>query len=371
MKLLKRTLLPVLFILLSLGLIFILELFLNLEQTEVLVTIVFIISAILFLYGLLQIIVGKTKSKFFKARRNGFILIAFVFMFLVLMLQVTAFNIGIYEAFQGEFTALEKVEMYKTFNSSIKEKKEYNSQVETYIKELTLKEMGYIDLYYDASINIEYLNRMEETIYLAEDIVEDILGDFKKEPLKVILYGDEEFKIDRFDSELLQGYFDGESIHIKKISEDQSFLDLQKIFIHEYMHYACELYYFENNIINPLPTWFNEGLAEYVANDDGNMEYSSIYIENPIDLQRLETSEKFSNALESGQNIEKFFDPYVYSYYIIDSLVDLKGQGVITDLMLNSKDMDFYEGFEIFLGVDIETYQKLNLVEYIEKKEQF
>ena len=90
-----------------------------------------------------------------------------------------------------------------------------------------------------------------------------------------------------------------------------------------------------------------------------------------MELQKLETSEEFSQALEKGQNIEDFYDPYVYSYYMIDSLVDLKGKEIITDLILESKDGNFYESFEKLVGVDIKSYQKVDLVEYIVKNEEY
>lgn len=373
MKGFKGTLLPVLFTILSLILIFTLELFLNIEETKILISIIFTISLILIIYGLVQIIVGKPKSKFLRGRRSGFLLIGFVFMFFIFTLNITAFNISIYEVFDGEFTALEKIDMYKTLTTASKEMKEYDAYIESYVKELNVDKINYIELYYDDEINIEHVNTIKETIPLAEESLEEIFGSLEKEPLKLIFYSDEEkfqqgrFKNAGFNVDLVQGYFDGFNIHIKQFMDEEPLWEIKHHLIHEYSHYIYYNYLTKNNIYTHLPVWFSEGIAEYAAYSEANMEYYLGDLANSIDLRQLQTTEEFSQALEEGQDMDKFYNPYTYAYYMVDSLVDMKGKKVIRDLILKSKDMDFYEAFESIIGVGIEEYQNVNLVEYIEK----
>lgn len=369
MKRLKATLLSFAFILLFLGLIFIGELYLNAQQTETLALIIFILSSILFLYGLIQIIMGDSRFKLLKGRVNGFIIMSSAAIFFIGFMFISSFNMGLYGAFQKEFTPMEKLAMYKTLNISLKEKNTYNMEIDSYVSGLNKEKINFISIFYDDEIDLEHIDKIKDTIDLAEDLTENVFGDFKKEPLKLIFYGEEEkFKIDEFNSDLVQAYFDGENIHIKKFSNHQSLEEVEENFIHEYSHYAYDLFLLENDIFTSLPTWFNEGVAEYTVLYKGDRDYDLQYLENPVKLTSLETTSAFSQALEKGQDPEKFYNPYMYSYYMIDSLVEEKGIDFIKDIILRSKDIGFYQAFEEIVGVGVEEYQDINLVEYINNK---
>lgn len=370
MKTLKNVLLSIISMVLGIGIIFFIQLFLNSEEIKLLMGIIFLVFILLGLFSMIRSITGKaTNRKFIKSGIEKFLFIFTICIIVIGGIYISIYNIAMHEVFGRDITFSQKVEKFKGLNKSIAITKDYNNDISSYIEKLNKEDVDYISIYYDEKIDKEYIETIKETIPLAEKLTQDIYGDLERDSLKIIFYSDiSQFKFRGFESDLVQGFFDGDNIHIKNFLKDQPLWHVEEHFIHEYSHYAFSIYLYQNNILKPLPTWFDEGIAEYTAVYEKNRIYSLDYLRNPVDLRKLSTTEDFMNSFGSDIGTEDFYDPYIYSYYMIDSLVDLRGKEFITDIILKSKERDFYEAFEEIVGVSIEEYQKVNLVEYINEK---
>ncbi len=367
MKKLKTVFLSTIFMVLGIGIIFFLELILNEKQIKQLIVLRFLIILVLVIFTFMQMTNKKDKEKkFFKNRIEGFIFICIISIIGIGSGYLSVYNIAVYEVFGNNLNFSEKIEKFKGLKSSIESKKEYDKEIYSYIEDLNKEKIDYIEIYYDNKIKMEYIEIIKATIPVVEKLTDNIYGNLERAPLKVIFYSDiDKFKMDGFESELVQGFYDGENIHIKDFQEDQPLWHVEDNFIHEYAHYAFRNYLYQREIVKPPPSWFDEGIAEYIAAYEEGREYSLEYLRNPIDLRELYTSEDFMKSFGSEMGTEDFYDPYMYSYYMIDSLVDLKGEGFITAIILKSKEIDFYQVFEEIVGVSIEEYQEVNLIEYI------
>lgn len=369
MKTFKNVLLSIISMVLGIGIIFFVELFLNEGQIKFLIVMTFLIFIGLALFTMIQSIAGKvTKIKLIKSRTEKFLFAFTICIIVVGGTYISIYNIAMHDVFGKDITFYEKVEKFKGLNKSTKVTKDYNNNIASYIEELNKEDIDYISIYYDDMIDREYIKTIKTTIPLAEELTRDIYGDLEMDPLKIIFYSDvNQFKVHGFESDLIQGFFDGENIHIKNFLDDQPLWHVEENLIHEYAHYAYRMYLYQNRILKPLPAWFDEGVAEYTAVYKKDRIYSLDYLRNSVNLKELSTTEDFMNSFGSEVGTEGFYDPYIYSYYMIDSLVHLNDMEFITDIILKSKEIDFYEAFEQLVGVSIEEYQRVNLIEYVDE----
>ena len=372
MRIIRSFLLSVLSIVFGVGSIYILEMFLNEGQIKFLIGGIFFIAIIIVIVFSISILRKKTKQKkFIKTKLDAFLLIMSIFLIIAGSSYISIYNIAMYEVFGDNLSISQKIENRKILKNYNKGRKKYDEDIASYIKGLDREKIGHVSLYYGDDIDGDYPQTIKESIPLAEELIENIYGELNKDPLKIVFYNEENWnKIEEINTELVQGFYDGDSIRIKGFLKDQSLWHMEENFIHEYAHYALDMYRYQNNILSPIPSWFNEGICEYIAAYKKDRDYSFDYIKYPVDVRELETDEEFWDSLEEAIALEEFYDPYVYSYYMIDSLVDLKGEDIITNIILRSKQTEFYEAFKEEVGVGIEEYQKVNLVEYVNKKIQ-
>ena len=370
MESLKSILLSVFSVVLSISSVYILQMFLNAQQIKLLLTVMFFTGIILVILSIVQILRKRTRQrKLIKTKFHSFLFIISMFLIITGTAYVSVYNIAMHEVFGDDLTISQKIENRKLLKQYNKSRKQYNSDIDSYIKGLNEETIEEVSLYYNEDIDPKYPGTIKDTIPLAKKLTDEVYGRIDKEPLKVILYNEENWNnIKEINNELVQGFFDGENIRIKGFLKEQTLWHMKENFIHEYAHYALDMYRYQNNILAPVPSWFNEGVAEYIAVYKNDRVYSLDYIRHPVDLRILHIDEDFWASLEEGIDGEEFYDPYMYSYYMIDSLVDLKGEGVISSIILKSKEMDFYEAFQDVVGVSIEEYQGVNLGEYVREK---
>lgn len=121
--------------------------------------------------------------------------------------------------------------------------------------------------------------------------------------------------------------------------------------IHEYAHHIVN-YYCKENDINKynIPTWFEEGVAEYTSmiHNEGELIYV-VDIGKKVDFRNLGNSnEEISNMINDGYNV------YGQSYLVIKEIVKEKGIDIIMKILNDSKYMEFYDAFEKNVGRSIE-----------------
>lgn len=370
MRILKSILLAILFTTFGIGSMYALQMVLNGDQIKILVTAAFFIAIILLVLSLVQILrKKKTSSEFIKTKFDVFLFVLSILLITTAWGYTSIYNISMYEAFGNDMTMSEKLENRKILKHYIKGRKKYNNDLSSYLKGLNKETRDHVTIYSLKDMDASYVETIKESIPLADELIERIYGKIEKDPVKVIFYNKEDWKkIDFINGELVQGFFDGENIYLRGYLEEQPLWHMEESYIHEYGHYAMDMYCYQNDISNSFPAWFKEGVAEYSAVYKKDRTYSLDYLRYPIDLRELNSDEEFWAAIDEAIESGTFYDPYMYSYYMIDSLVDLKGEEVISNLILKSDEMDFYQAFEEEAGVGIEEYQEVNLAEYVKMK---
>lgn len=121
--------------------------------------------------------------------------------------------------------------------------------------------------------------------------------------------------------------------------------------IHEYTHHIVNYYCKENNINkHNIPTWFEEGVAEYTSmiHNKGDLIYI-VDVNKKVDFRNLGNSnEEISDMINDGYNV------YGQSYLVIKEIVKEKGLDIIMNILNDSREMEFYDAFEKNVGRSIE-----------------
>ncbi|MDU3521589.1 MAG: tetratricopeptide repeat protein [Clostridium saudiense] len=219
------------------------------------------------------------------------------------------------------------------------------------------------------SMVFAYLDNMELRSY-------ELLGYTPKEELTIqIDYDEDVFKARNsigISAEGAVGYYNNEIKTIYMMAEDtyrDVILDMPKIdflsdgnilgnttgfreiLFHEYSHYALNSFMNENNIPEEdIPIWFNEGIADYLA--DAQKLFGEEM--NFISLNKLNSYEDWINSCNNENN-----EPYIQSMYAIYTLVNLKGENIIKDIVLNCKENSFNDSFNEVAGLSLDNFEKV------------
>ncbi|MGB6407178.1 peptidase MA family metallohydrolase [Planococcus koreensis] len=132
----------------------------------------------------------------------------------------------------------------------------------------------------------------------------------------------------------------------------------QNILIHEYTHYRTHQFYEMQDLpVNQIPTWFEEGIAEYMAGPLNLMAPSQL--ETVSDFRKMDSTESFQELQQEG------FSPYAQSYFAVQQLVNTHGIEVIPEL-LKSQTMDaFYDNLERIAQKPLNEFQTDFLMDLI------
>ena len=99
------------------------------------------------------------------------------------------------------------------------------------------------------------------------------------------------------------------------------------------------------------PTWFREGVSEYVGNDQTNVDYSGFRL---IPLVELDTQEQWQVA-----RLQDEADIYNQSYFAISYLVDTFGTGIIKKILDETNSTEnFEQGFLKATDLTVTTFEK-------------
>lgn len=365
-KILKQVSFSIVTILLITIFIIIIQLFLKSDQENMFLLLSFLMIVII----TIGIISKRIKISFLQGRFGAVLLVLIVIFICINIVILTMFNMALSDVLGKELTASEKLGFYKeSFDRAIK-RNNYTEKINVYSESMNNEEFEYITFYFNDNIDKKYINAAKKSLSKAEDSTEEILGNLEKENLKVILYdNDEEFKQNTDIAYDIYGFYDGiDTIHLDMSKYEDALQPMyifEDSFIHEYSHYIWRLYIDENDLNHDMPLWFEEGVAEYIKNTGVLVEYPEGSMIKMEELNKMNTQEDFLRLM-----IDKDYDPYSQSYYAIDSLIEMKGINIITDILNKSKERDFYEAFSIATGMEVEEFQNIFIPKYIENYER-
>lgn len=126
----------------------------------------------------------------------------------------------------------------------------------------------------------------------------------------------------------------------------------QKSILHEYTHYVfARLVQNTSKGISLYPTWFNEGICEYIANDQITVDYSGFHL---APLTELQTSSQWQNA-----RFQENHEVYFQSYFVIKYLVDTYGSNILKEIIDETNtEEDFETGFLKATGITINNFEQ-------------
>ncbi|WP_273833620.1 collagenase [Guptibacillus sedimenti] len=276
--------------------------------------------------------------------------------FLLLLLLIGGVN---YIHSEVEETAGEPV----TYFQAVKTILNLNYDGELERKTKTSKDMqSYqnVSVYIDKQDN-DLVPLIKDTIDWAKTKNKEILGDIKDRDVDIIFFNNEKDfqKISTLDS--VSGYYDPFGLYIGiKIDDKKGILNgketplyfFQKSILHEFTHYT-----FDRKVegtktpMNQYPLWFQEGVADYIANDRTIVEASDFEF---VTYDQLRSYEQWKTARKQDGT-----DVYDQSYFTIKFLIDKNGENVIEDIIdATSNSGDFKKSFEDVTGLRYDTMLK-------------
>lgn len=290
-----------------------------------------------------------------------------VFSIILIIFLVSIF--GLIKAFQKELNARtgENATFFTTAKSVFTFN--YDSELEKKLKAESMKhKYEHVSIYYQEE-NEKLIPLTVETLEWAEEISRDILGQYDQIPIDMIFM--DRNSIDQLSNlEGVAGYYSnfakvmGVYIHpedTEGILEELEtpLYSFQRRILHEYAHYAtfrkrdeAELYG------DSIPTWFIEGIAEYVANDETEMNFD-------INQYKILPLESISLGDDWGQarRIETA-DPYMQSYLTVNYLIEVYGKKIVVELIEKTNETDgFYKALEQITGKTISQFEQ-EVIEY-------
>ncbi|MGE6204386.1 collagenase [Guptibacillus hwajinpoensis] len=122
--------------------------------------------------------------------------------------------------------------------------------------------------------------------------------------------------------------------------------------MHEFAHYALDRKVESTTPgLDPYPLWFQEGVAEYIANDQTIVEASDFEL---VNYDQLKSYQQWKTARKQDGT-----DVYDQSYFTIKFLIDESGENVIEDIInATSNSGDFKRSLEDVTGLRYDTLLK-------------
>lgn len=249
------------------------------------------------------------------------------------------------------------------FNLNINSTEKSSKTLNNITQDMKSYKDGNITYYYDEKLESDnyFLKRMKLFISNGEKESCKYFGTTSKFPLKIIVFdSSNSFSASlNVNTKIINTkYGIPRVLALYKYNDKAiytSFEDLSPTkFIHEYTHYKMNSFLKDNMIdINKIPIWFCEGVAEYVSSPYAINNYKGKSLEDIQDFKKLDNSKNFMKSFEDGHDV--FFQ----SYLAIKKIIDIKGENVIQNILINSKSMNFYNAFEKVVGMNVDDFQKL------------
>ena len=223
----------------------------------------------------------------------------------------------------------------------------FDSEEEMQFKEeRTREKYHHISIYYPDDSK-ELIPITKETLDWAMERNKELFGTVKEVPVDFILVQNEEELGDLSGLEEISGYYsDFEKVFAitydneEFITNETALYFFQKSILHEYTHYVfARLADDSDSGVSSYPAWFQEGISEYVGEDQTIVEYSEL---NLVPLVELDTSEQWQNM-----RLQDDTDVYTQSYFAIKHLIDEHGAGILKEIINETnRSGDFEQGFK-------------------------
>lgn len=344
MKSIKHILFSMLTFVFVTSLFYVLSLFISIEEQKLFVSLSILILLAMFLYSLVCFITGNSKMVFIKGRFRAFIFMVLIPLLAINFVLISAANAVAMEQYGRSVSVAKKIEFHSVIIKNIIER----NIEKTNMMKMNQKTYGEITFYYNDTINPQESIEIIRGAHLkAEEATNQLFGKTSNANINVIFKSKEQLN-SKSELKNISGLYEmGNEIFIIPYNGVNEKWRYEELFMHEFTHYRLNVFMNENKIRAYIPHWFNEGIAGYIGYDGSNVMLS---LDKVQDFRKLDTAEGFEAAREVS-------DPYLQSYYAVDKIIKMKGNGVINSILLSSREKEFYEAFRSVVGVNIETFQ--------------
>jgi hypothetical protein len=272
--------------------------------------------------------------------------------------------VGMAKSFQDEFNertgenssffVIAKSFINQNFDSELE--KEYKAEGKN-------KQYKHVSIYY-LEEDKELIPLTIKTLKWAEEKSRELFGSYKDFPIDMIFMKKEDI-VQISNIEDVSGYY-SQFEKVLVVNADTEYVEgilqgdetplyfFQKSILHEYAHYATFIKITEAETYGGLfPTWFLEGIAEYVANDKTEVDIGLIPYETQP-LEEISWDDDFHEVRHAGIS-----EPYLQSYYTVNYLIQEYGINVVNELMYKTKETeDFYIALEQLTGKPVAVFEK-------------
>lgn len=209
----------------------------------------------------------------------------------------------------------------------------------------TLNDFDNITLYHNQKDFDTEKKSIINWIKKGEDESYSILGETKNYPLDIIIFSSKK----EFDNSIRQ-HLNLPIMGSGMYYEQAIYINLEDItpavFIHEYIHFKTHSFCNQNDVdFLSLPTWFIEGISDYSVRTHGR-HYNGASLD---EIMAFKDMDKFSGKVE-----DKF---YLQSYYAVEKIIEIAGEKAIQDILIKTKELEFYDAFENIVGMSIEQFE--------------
>ncbi|CAM3723527.1 hypothetical protein [Mesobacillus thioparans] len=272
--------------------------------------------------------------------------------------------VGMAKSFQGEFNELtgENSSLFVIAKSFVN--KNFDSELEKEYKAAGMNQQyKHVSIYYQEEDKV-LIPLTIETLEWAEDKSAELFGSTKNVPIDMIFMSKEDI-VKNSNIKAASGYYsdfekvlavsvDPESVEGILQELETPLYFFQKSILHEYAHYATFNKIEKAETLGSLfPTWFLEGIAEYVGNDKTEVGIGlTPYEAQP--LEKISWDNDFQEVRHDGIS-----EPYLQSYFTVNYLVQEYGTGVVDELIYRTKETeDFYEALEQLTGKPVTVFEQ-------------
>lgn len=195
----------------------------------------------------------------------------------------------------------------------------------------------------------------------ADDDTEKLFPKVEKKPLTIRFdYDEKVFKGLNPDANGLEGFYTREKSQINILVKDcfsnvlalvGKISDFQNVLFHEYSHYKLKEFVEQNNLqLDKIPAWFDEGVASYIGFEGAYELYTPKKLVPLKELVNQKDFNRYSNEADA--------QVYIQVHYAVSQLILLKGDKVVQDILLKTKDLSFEDAFKEVMGISLEDYEK-------------
>jgi len=225
-----------------------------------------------------------------------------------------------------------------------------NARFKTITKNMKTKKLDNITYYYSNKSYETYINDIKKYINDGEAKTVPLLGHTTMYPYNIIMFTTPEAFGKACD---VNPKKNGATTVLNSLYIPCANIKLD-LFAHEYTHYKIYSLCKEKGIqLSKIPSWFNEGVAEYVSSTLSPDRFKYTRIKNIQDFKNLDKNTQF--IIKVGDNQKA----YMQSYIAVKKIIQIKGQNAIHEILINSKSMTFDDSFEKVVGLNIDGFQKL------------